>query len=61
MDWLLDVIKHIVNFVRCDDAIMVRLKNKNKKRLTLRFILEYLQEQINMLGGIVYSILLIVV
>lgn len=40
MDWLLDAIKHIVNFVRYGNAIMVRFK-KEKKLLSLRFIFIY--------------------
>lgn len=44
-----------------DLIMLLWLDLKKKKLVSLRFILEYLQEQMNRLSGIVYSILLIVV
>lgn len=40
MDWQLDAIKHMANFVRYDNGIIVRFL---KEKTCLRFILEYLQ------------------
>ena len=33
MDWVLDAIKHIINFVRCDNAIMIRFKREKNSYL----------------------------
>lgn len=45
MDWLLDAIKHIVNFVRYDNAIMVRFK-KEKTYLLDSFLFTRINEYV---------------